>query len=416
MVVKKKKLTRRDITERILKKYDVNEEKIDFQTLKNFKEQMKELTDTRQPKKCTYKIWDIIVVTFIAILANCDNWEEIREFAIRKKVWFKNFLKLSGGIPSSKTYERIFSIINPKELEYATTYFVSEVVSIFNSDKDIISIDGKTDNGSSRNKTMLHESVKSLNVLNAYSNKYGICLASEMIDKKTNEIPTTKTILERLKIKDTIITWDALNTQKKNIEAVIKGKADYCVPIKSNHPVFFQELALYFNQDKLDTIKAKNDGITYKIEYEKSHGTIITYEYFQTEDVTWFEDLKKWKNLKSFACVKKTIGEGKNKRVEYRYYISSLLNDIELISKAIRHHWSVENKLHWHLDVTFKQDKNTTINKNALLNLQIMKKLALACLKHTAAIYDKSLHLIRFSIQLDFEKEIPRFFNILANF
>ena len=135
MVVKKKKLTRRDITERILKKYDVNEEKIDFQTLKNFKEQMKELTDTRQPKKCTYKIWDIVVVTFIAILANCDNWEEIREFAIRKKVWFKNFLKLSGGIPSSKTYERIFSILNSKELEDATTYFVSKVVSIFNSDK-----------------------------------------------------------------------------------------------------------------------------------------------------------------------------------------------------------------------------------------------------------------------------------------
>lgn len=415
MTVKKKKLTRRDITERILKKYNVNEEKIDFQTLKNFKEKMKELTDTRQPKKCTYKIWDIVVVVFIAILVNCDNWEEIREFAISKKNWFKNFLKLSGGIPSSKTYERIFSILNPKELEYATTYFVSEVVSVFNSDKDIISIDGKTDNGSSRNKTMLHDSVKSLNVLNAYSNKYGVCLASEMIDKKTNEIPTTKAILERLNIKNTVITWDALNTQKKNVEAVINGKADYCVPIKSNHPVFYEELVLYFNQDKLDIIKAKNDGITYKIEHEKSHSTIITYEYFQTEDVSWFEDLKKWKNLKSFACVKKTIGEGRNKRIEYRYYISSLLNDIDLISKAIRHHWGVENKLHWHLDVTFKQDKNTTLDKNALLNLQIMKKLALACLKHTSAIYDKSLHLIRFSIQINFEREIHRFFNILAN-
>lgn len=77
---------------------------------------MKELTDTRQSKKCTYKIWDIIVVTFPALLANCDNWEEITTFAIRKKDWFKNFLKLSGGIPSSKTYEKIFSILNPKEL------------------------------------------------------------------------------------------------------------------------------------------------------------------------------------------------------------------------------------------------------------------------------------------------------------
>lgn len=414
MAIKNKKLTRSEITEKILKKYEVNEKNLDFQTLKYFKEKMKELTDTRQPKKCTYKIWDVVVVVFLAILANCDGWEEIREFAIRKKVWFKNFLKLSGGIPSSKTYERIFSILNSKELEEATTYFVSEVIHIFNSEKDIINLDGKTDNGSSRKKTILHEEVKSLNVLNAYSNKYGICLASEPISKKSNEIPAIPKILERIQTKDTIITWDALNTQKKNVETVIKGKADYCVPIKSNHPLFFQELVDYFDEEKCDSIKALNDAITYKIEYEKSHGTIITYEYFQTEDMEWFEDKKKWKKLTSFACVRKTIGEGRNRKVEMRYYITSLPNNIDLISKAIRNHWFVENKLHWHLDVTFKQDKNTTQDKQALLNLQLMKKLALACLKHTAKIYDKSLHLIRFGIQLEFEKEISRFFNILS--
>lgn len=91
MIVKKKKLTRSDIAEKILKKYEVKEDKIDFQTLKNFKEKMKELTDTRQQKKCTYKIWDIIVVTFLAILANCDNWEEIRWFALSKKNGLKTF-------------------------------------------------------------------------------------------------------------------------------------------------------------------------------------------------------------------------------------------------------------------------------------------------------------------------------------
>lgn len=144
---------------------------------------------------------------------------------------------------------------------------------------------------------MLHDEVKSLNVLNAYSNKYGICLASEPISKKSNEIPAVPKILERIQTKDTVITWDALNTQKKNVETVIKGKADYCVPIKSNHPLFFQELVDYFDEDKCDSIKALNNGITYKIEHEKSHGTIITYEYFQTEDIEWFEDKKSGRNL-----------------------------------------------------------------------------------------------------------------------
>ena len=110
-----------------------------------------------------------------------------------------------------------------------------------------------------------------------------------------------------------MVFYLAGKNSKKNVEAVIKGKADYCIPIKSNHPLFFQELVDYFDEDKCDSIKALNDGITYKIEHEKSHGTIITYEYFQTEDVEWFEDKKKWKKLTSFACVKKTIGEGRIK-------------------------------------------------------------------------------------------------------
>lgn len=412
--MKKKKLTRSDITEKILKKYEVDVDKIDFQTLKNFKEHMKKLTDTRQPKKCTYKIWDVVVVTFLAVLSNCNDWEEIRWFALQKREWLKQFLMLSGGIPSAKTYERIFSILDPKELENTTTYFVSEVIHIFNKEKEIISIDGKTDNGSHRNKTILNEEVKSLNVLNAYSNNYGICLASEQIDKKTNEIPAIPIILERLKIKDTIVTWDALNTQKTNVKKVIALKGDYCVPIKSNHPLFYQELQDYFSLEVLDYIRARNDGITYKKEYEKSHGTIITYEYFQTEDMEWFEEKKKWSGLKSFACVRKEIGEGKKKKVEMRYYICSYFNNITLTEKAIRNHWSVENKLHWHLDFTFKCDQNTTMNKQALFNLQIIKKLALACIKHTADVYDRSLKLIRFCIALDFEHEIPRFFNILS--
>src|SRR5699024_1134862 len=121
---------------------------------------------------------------------------------------------------------------------------------------------------------------------------------------------------------------------------VIQLKGDYCVPIKSNHPLFYQELQEYFSDDLLDTIRAKDDGITYKKEYEKSHGNIITYEYFQTEDIEWFEDKKKWAGLKSFAMVRKEIGEGKQKKVEKRYYITSMLNDISLVSKAIRNHWS----------------------------------------------------------------------------
>ena len=126
-----KKLTKTEITERLLKKYEVNIEDLNYDALKTFKEKIKALSDSRQKGKCKYKIWDIVVVSFLAILANCNDWEEIREFAISKKEWLKNFLMLTGGIPSSITYKRVFSIIKSEQLEDICVLFAQDVLKLF---------------------------------------------------------------------------------------------------------------------------------------------------------------------------------------------------------------------------------------------------------------------------------------------
>ncbi len=413
--MKNKKLTKSDLTLKLLNKYKVDINDLNYDSLKLFKEKVKQLSDSRQKGKCKYKIWDIVVVSFLAILGNCNDWEEIHDFAESKKDWLKKFLMLSGGIPSAITYKRVFSIIKPNELENICVLFAQDVLKLFSSSRDIMNIDGKTDNGSSRNENEIREKVKSLNVLNVYSNNLGLCIASEMIQDKTNEIPTIPKILDKINVKGNIITWDALNTQKSNVEAVIKLKGDYVVPIKQNQGTFYNDLVLYFDEKKLEIIKACGTKNAYLKTIEKSHSSIITYEYFQTEDISWYSNLKEWKGVKSFGVVKKSITKGKNKSVEYRYYISSMYNDIDIFSKAIRQHWSVENKLHWHLDFTFKQDDNSTMDKNALFNLQILKKLALAFLNDVQRIYNRSLKRIRFWISLDYENEILRFFNMLAH-
>lgn len=413
--MKKKNLTKSQITEKLLNKYEVSLDELNYDALKQFKERIKNLSDTRQKGKVKYKIWDIIVVSFLAVLGNCNDWEEIREFAIAKKSWLKNFLMLTGGIPSAITYKRVFSIIKPEELENICILFAQDVLKIFSSERDIMNIDGKTDNGSKRNENEVREKVKALNVLNVYSNNLGLCVASEKIEDKTNEITTIPKVLERINVKGNIITWDALNTQKSNIEKVIKLKGDYVVPIKLNQENFYNDLVLYFNDKQLEIIKAEGTGNSYIKKIEKSHSSIITYEYFQTEDISWYYDLKNWKGIKSFGLVKKNIETNGNKTIETRYYISSLYVDIDTFSKAIKQHWSVENKLHWHLDFTFKQDDNSTMDKNALLNLQILKKLSLAFLNDVKKIYNRSLRLIRFKLSLSYETEILRFFNILAH-
>lgn len=386
-------------------------EQLDVTVLKSLKEQLKSLTDSRQKAKKVYKIWDVVICTILAVFYGCDSWDDIHDFILFKYNWLKSFLKLSGGVPSVQTIERIFSIIDPKQLEDSFTFFFQHAIHFSSTTGDIISIDGKVDCGSSRNQTNLFPNIKPLNVLNAYSNKYGICLASEMIDDKTNEIPSIPTILKRLNIKDSIITWDALNTQKDNVSSVIDGLGNYVVPIKGNHPVFLEELQLYFDDTKLQTIIAGNSMSSYKLINEKSHACFITYEYFQTYDIDWFQNKNDWKHLNTIGLVKKTITKNHQVSVEKRFYISSLDLDIDLFSKAIRNHWSVENNLHWHLDFTFRQDKNTTMNKYALMNLQLVNKLCLGILNKAKPFYDNiSIRRIRKILSYDFEQQIINIF------
>ena len=177
------------------------------------------------------------------------------------------------------------------------------------------------------------------------------------------------------------------------------------MPIKGNQNNFYNDLILYFDEKKLEMIKAGQTGTAYLDYKEKRGENLIHYEYYQTEDVKWYFDRKKWKKLNSIGLVKKTIDNGKATKVEYRYYISSLFLDIELFSKAIRNHWSVENKLHWHLDFTFKQDNNTTVNKKALMNLELVKKLCLGILNKVKPFYNNiSLRRIRKILSYNFAK------------
>lgn len=413
MIFMKQRTTRKMIRDR-LKKYEISIEDLDKTAIKNFKEEMKKLTDSRQKNKRVYKIWDIVVTAFIAVLADQNTWEEIHDFVDIKYDFFKSFLKMTGGVASAKTYERVFAIINPQELEDICTLFIIKVLKIFKSERDILSIDGKIDKGSSRNENKLRDYIKPLNVLNVYSNNYGFCIASEMIDDKTNEITTIPSILKRINAKNAIITWDALNTQKTNVDAVIEAKADYVIALKSNHSSFFQDVALYFDDDKLDMIKAGALKSAYQISVEKANSSVITYEYFQTEDIKWYHDYKSWKKLNSIGLVRKTTEKNGVITIEKRYYISSLFNDISLFSKAIRNHWGIENKLHWQLDYTFQSDKNTTSNKNALMNLQLIKKLSLGILKNAQDIYSTSLSGIRNRLAINFEVEILRLLNIIT--
>lgn len=379
------------------------------------KNKAKTLKDTRVKKKCTYKLWDIVCVIILAVLSNCNEWEEIYYFAKTHKKWLKSFLKLTGGIPKPSTYERIMAIIDSNELNNICVEFMSRLIKLpLNPQYDFYHFDGKVDKSSGRKTNAKNEIIKNLNVLNVYSDLLNMCIDQEIIEEKTNEITAIPDVIKRLNIKGVICTWDALNTQKNTVKAVVEGKGDYVGALKGNQGTFYQDVIDYFDKDRLLIIESGYEG-TYKKEIEKSHSQIITYEYYQTEKIEWYADVNEWEGLKSIGLVvKRSENKRGEKIVEKRYYISSLLLDIYNFSKAIRNHWNVENKLHWKLDFKFKADENTTMNKRALFNLQIIKKFALNILNLVKEEYKCSLKKIRFQIGLNAPEELEKIFKILA--
>ena len=391
-------------------------EEIEIKKLKELKEKSMMLNDKRQKGKVTYKIWDIVVVAILAVLADCNEWEEIADYAKDKKEFLKTFLKLTGGIPSAKTYERVISILDSNELNKIFVEFIKDIQ--FMEDKyfkDILSFDGKVDKGSARNKGYMVDETKPLNVLNVYSDKLQMCIEQEIIEEKTNEITAIPEVIKRLDLTNVICTWDALNTQKENVKAVISKGGDYCVALKRNQGNFYQDIEDYFDEDRLSIIESGYEG-GYQLSREKSHNSVITYEYYQTEKVKWYAEYEKWEGLKSIGLVKKTIEKADGNKVEEkRYYISSLLLNINEFSNAIRKHWNVENKLHWQMDFTFRSDGNTTMNKKALFNLQIIKKFCLTILNEVKKQKNKSLKRIRKDIARNVEKETIKVFKILRN-
>lgn len=394
----------------------MNIKEIETEKLKELKEKSMMLKDERQKGKITYKIWDIVVVVILAVLADCNEWEEIADYAKDEVEFLKTFLKLTGGIPTAKTYERVISIIDSQELNKIFVEFVKDIQFMEDkSFKDILSFDGKVDKGSARRKGYIVEDTKPLNVLNVYSDKLQMCIEQEIIEEKTNEIAAIPKIIERLDLTNVICTWDALNTQKENVKAVVAKGGDYCVALKANQPNFYTEVQDYFDEDRLMIIQSGYEG-GYQLAREKNHEAIITYEYYQTEKVNWYEEKEKWDKLRSIGLVKKTIEKSDgSKTEEKRYYISSLLLNINEFSNAIRKHWNVENKLHWHMDFTFKSDDNTTMNKKALFNLQIIKKFCLTILNEVKKQKRKSLKRIRKDISRNVEKETIEIFKLLRN-
>lgn len=401
-------------------RFDARTEKVPKVVLKRIVSCMEDVKDIRVQVYIDYPLPYILLLSFLAVLSGAEGWADMETFSEAYKTKLNGILPQykNIGVPSHDTFRRVFGIVSPEELQMATSQFLVREISSLKKALGIeekgfrhLSLDGKEQKGTGR-KYGTEQKVANLQTLHCYDVTNGICLHSLPIDAKTNEIPVGQKLLAAMQLKNCVVTFDALNTQKDTAKTIVEGKGDYVGGLKGNQHLFYKEVVLFFSEDELANIRKKEKY--YRSYTEKSHNRMEKRSYYMTTNIKWFADLHKWAGLKAFICYvieTEDLVSGKQTK-EYRYYIASI-TDIELCADTIRSHWGIENQLHWHLDVTFAEDDNTTMDKNAFNNLSILNKMALSLLKLIQPAHKVGLRLIRKKFGWDLICQLTLLLNLL---
>ena len=333
-----------------------------------FEEIFSEIEAPRIERTKRHKLLDILGVAILSVIAGAQSFGEIEDFGNVHFNWFKNHFELNHGIPSHDTFERLFSRLDPNSFQKAWLDWLSNLKSLL--PESVIAVDGKTLRGSHQRS----KGLKGLHVVSAWSCENELSLGQIKVNSKSNEIIAIPELLEQIAIKEAIITIDAMGCQRNIAEKIISLSGDYVLTVKANQGTLEEALT--------DTIeKVMNQPENARSYYtavdniECSHGRIESREC--TVLPAMYQPLlsKKWKNIASLIKLKSTREIGDNTFIETRYFISSLSpKSPEKIMRAIRSHWHIENKLHWVMDVTFKEDSCRVRNENSALNLSWMRK------------------------------------------
>jgi predicted transposase YbfD/YdcC len=274
--------------------------------------------DPRKPA-CNFKycLVTILFISLLGVLCGAKDWEEIVQIAEGMINWIGKYVDISTGIPSKKTLKRVMSLIPTNTLTELLQSICANVKSL---DGDIIAIDGKTLRGSkgwNKNDRPLH-------LLHAWSTEYGVCLGQISVDEKSNEITAFPELIASLELKGTIVTADALNTQKKAAEAVISKGADYILPVKENHKTLLDDIQLLFQE--ADDKKFKGIDAATSHSLEKSAGR-VEERLYELLDATELPDIKAWASCSSVGRVTRTRTKGGKTSKEVCFYITSLSLD-----------------------------------------------------------------------------------------
>lgn len=320
--------------------------------------------DPRVINRCDHKLVDILFIAFCTLLSNGEDFEDMVEFAEQRIDWLGEILELPNGIPSHDTFNRVLQLIDPLEF---TKLLESDASALIDSVKGkLICFDGKKMRGVSPTS----KGNSGLYIMSAWVSDVRLCIGQVKVEDKSNEITAIPKLMDAIDVEGAVISIDAIGCQPDIVEKIVDAKADFLLAVKDNQGNLFEEVSDFFNWKD---VKGTSDG------WEYDHGRFETRScrIKNASDVLSPKMLEKWGKVRTVVeIVAERTGKGV-KSSNTRYYISSEDGTAEYYNRIVRGHWGIENHLHWHLDVTFREDANRSRKGNAPQNLNSLRKMAL---------------------------------------
>lgn len=342
-----------------------------FDRVVDFLEHFTDLEDPRQRAKVLYPLDEVLLLCLLGVLAGCESWVEIAKYGEKKLGFLRRFRPFTDGTPSHDQLGDIFAVLDAEQFQRC---FIAWVSSLTGLGADLIAIDGKT----LRRSYQQSGAKAPIHMISAWSARQNLVLGQAKVADKSNEITAIPKLLDLLTIEGATVTIDAIGCQRKIAEKIIDKGADYILALKGNQGGLRDDVELFFTEQAArgfaDAVAGRHETV------EKSHGRIETRVTTACGDIAWLKERHDWPGLRSIVMVETVreigIHPGAKVERERRFYIASAAADAKALGLAIRGHWSIENGLHWVMDMVFRDDECRIRKHNAPANFTTIKHMA----------------------------------------
>lgn len=354
--------------------------------------------DPRQAGKVSYPLVEMSMVAVAGVIADCDGWEDVADFGQDRLEWLRQFLPFENGVPSHDTFARVFSVVDVEHFEACIAEWVEESFRLSGYEssesplpdehtppgersppgestaaplRPHVSFDGKTMRGS---HDRIHEG-SPLHVVTAYASGPAVSLGQTAVAEKSNEITAIPHLVSVLCLTGCIVTIDAMGCQKEIARCLREARAEYVLAVKGNQPTLHAAIIAYF--DAMEEHEEAGAEFQHRETLDKKRGRVERRLYWSAAAPVALTASGDWTDLCSIGMVISERTENGKTTREVRYYIMSLENNVQEFSRVVRAHWSIENSLHWRLDVVFREDESRMRTGHSARVFTLFRKIAL---------------------------------------